>query len=960
MKLSITLLFIGIIGICKAQYHRTFFNMTNAGAIGVSAYQGLLAMDTYFNAQNTQFITNFFLDHSNGHSVIKLSTIKIGALGSVLEGTQIIYPTIFPSSGTLQFHAISNIVQMQNFRIYTLQVGKGDLMYQLWLKENLTTHQIVDSYLSPNIYCIGSFKSKKIGNKIVSYLIQKNMGLTRVAMDINSFTTPTKEIVDSSISCSNSNFKKNYGGVNCADLKIINGKEVLILSRGVANAVIYSRIANNNYTSKTTQVSTSRAVSAFMFNSNSLVITNGKTIELYTNGNLMTLNNFPANLIGKNNRIIYNNGYFHVFDNHQFISNLNAVYYKINSAMQIMDSTSGSAEIIDQIEKHNGFLYILGYGNRLNPNITTNGEQKSHLNIFSEKYSEIPKLTNNEYIFRFKPNHLQAKVGLGLNVFPAYPKAIGAVRYMGRTVGFSLKDVILGITQEGDTIYRNRWKMELSTLRPGPFTNPEDYDIVEEARYNHVFHVTNQMILNHIDSILYGSANYIPNKNILFWPGNGNTSKGQPAVIAPFYDRNQNSKYEPMMGDYPMIYGDNCLFNIVHYYNKKHPEKTLVYRSWLYAIDCPSSLASQSTIFRKIKITARNLTIDSLYFGVQFDGDVGYSSNDYHGTNVNLGLSYTYNATPYDFGQFNLLGFHDTLAATGILILKGFKQKSDGIDNPVGIQSDQFVNGFGYNDGIIDNEYKGLFSNIWETHNYFLIPEFEQQRNILKGLFPNGDSIYYGGSGIFNPNSSSNIPTRYIYPGATDSLHYGTNGIDPGFDWTEYFVSNDTTLSGNNANSPRDVAQLFSIGNSPIHNNSSITVDYAYITYRDSVKTDTIIQPILGLFNQAKKIRNAFTLNESSCGGNFNLTPPGLITSDFINHGQEIIVYPNPTHTTFQIKNISDGATITIYGTNGKLLRKIASYYADDIIDIGNLQGQLLIILIQEKSQVTTKKLVKF
>lgn len=229
------------------------------------------------------------------------------------------------------------------------------------------------------------------------------------------------------------------------------------------------------------------------------------------------------------------------------------------------------------------------------------------------------------------------------------------------------------------------------------------YDEIEESKYNRVFQVSKKMIQNHIDSIQYGSVNYIPDPNILFWPAKGNPTKGQPENLAPFEDGNGNGTYDPMDGEYPIIYGNDCLYTVMHYRNNGETSKAFAIRSWTYSVNCDTSDIFDNIIFRKIFIISHGAELDSLQFGAMVDGDIGFPEDDYKGTNVNLRMGYFYNSLPYDNGQGGQTGFSDTLPAVGVLFLRGFKQQDDGIDNEIGIESKQSVNGFGFNDGIIDN-----------------------------------------------------------------------------------------------------------------------------------------------------------------------------------------------------------------------------------------------------------------
>lgn len=93
-----------------------------------------------------------------------------------------------------------------------------------------------------------------------------------------------------------------------------------------------------------------------------------------------------------------------------------------------------------------------------------------------------------------------------------------------------------------------------------------------------------------------------------------------------------------------------------------------------------------------------------VYTGTFVDFDLGNPSDDYIGTNVELGLIYTYNGDPIDETNGAPIGFNENPPAVGILFLEGSKLENDGLDNPIGVDTLQSINGLGFGDGIIDNE----------------------------------------------------------------------------------------------------------------------------------------------------------------------------------------------------------------------------------------------------------------
>jgi hypothetical protein len=105
-------------------------------------------------------------------------------------------------------------------------------------------------------------------------------------------------------------------------------------------------------------------------------------------------------------------------------------------------------------------------------------------------------------------------------------------------------------------------------------------------------------------------------------------------------------------------------------------------------------------------------------------------------------------------------------------LLQGAKLDADLTDNPIGISTSQSINGLGFGDGIIDNEYFSLESSIGYTSSNPFFPNGSiQHYNVCKGLKNDGSNQTVGNTGII---------TKFYYPGNTDPLFYATNGVDPG------------------------------------------------------------------------------------------------------------------------------------------------------------------------------------
>ena len=94
----------------------------------------------------------------------------------------------------------------------------------------------------------------------------------------------------------------------------------------------------------------------------------------------------------------------------------------------------------------------------------------------------------------------------------------------------------------------------------GPHADTMDMAFLE--RYNQVWKLERTLIDAHIAQ--WDQPGYVMPYVIATWPGNGDVSNGEPAVLAPFADLNANDIYEPEQGEYPLIRGDMAVYNIQH------------------------------------------------------------------------------------------------------------------------------------------------------------------------------------------------------------------------------------------------------------------------------------------------------------------------------------------------------------------------------------------------------------
>lgn len=143
---------------------------------------------------------------------------------------------------------------------------------------------------------------------------------------------------------------------------------------------------------------------------------------------------------------------------------------------------------------------------------------------------------------------------------------------------------------------------------------------------------------------------------IFNWPGLGHTVNGVliTAEYAPFIDLNSNNLYEPNLGEYPKIKGEEMEFSVYNDYADIHTESNgeqlgFNFYSSLYGYNCLNDSVIDNTIFIDLVIENKsNNTYDSLYLGMWVDGDLGKYGDDYVGSIPEKNAFYFYNGDAND------------------------------------------------------------------------------------------------------------------------------------------------------------------------------------------------------------------------------------------------------------------------------------------------------------------------
>lgn len=202
--------------------------------------------------------------------------------------------------------------------------------------------------------------------------------------------------------------------------------------------------------------------------------------------------------------------------------------------------------------------------------------------------------------------------------------------------------------------------------------------------FNYIASVTRIEIETHRQDFEDNGEIDFPIAAIFSWPGAGNqhfqayTGMELPdftvAQSAPFYDDNQNGIYEPLQGDYPIVEirgscfdppltPDQIIWTTFHDqvdHTLSGGERVkLTVQPTIFAYDCQINEVYASTIAIRYKISYHGQEdLDSTYFGVNVDFDLGCPTDDYIGISPDNEFVYAYNATDMDTtcGDFTGLG----------------------------------------------------------------------------------------------------------------------------------------------------------------------------------------------------------------------------------------------------------------------------------------------------------------
>lgn len=203
----------------------------------------------------------------------------------------------------------------------------------------------------------------------------------------------------------------------------------------------------------------------------------------------------------------------------------------------------------------------------------------------------------------------------------------------------------IGAEEEDGTVHLSAmtYRQRGQDFWPGPHSNDTS---ATRSKYDKIYKVSAAEIAAHKAS----SSN--PIAAILDWPGNGDTTKGEPYQLAPFVDINNNKKYEPRQGDYPLIKGTGatyCIYSDQGTHTESGGRALGVDIHQLFYQDVANGFEEVNLASFKV-INRSDTAYTNFKFGVYVDFDLGNYSDDFVGSDSATNMIYAYNGDDNDEG----------------------------------------------------------------------------------------------------------------------------------------------------------------------------------------------------------------------------------------------------------------------------------------------------------------------
>lgn len=433
----------------------------------------------------------------------------------------------------------------------------------------------------------------------------------------------------------------------------------------------------------------------------------------------------------------------------------------------------------------------------------------------------------------------------------------------------------------------------------GPFSSTASYNDPSylSAYSDAIWTVTKNEIDDYI--LNYSQVGYIIPSSIIAWPGNGILTLGISQNLAPFVDLNGNNLYEPSLGDYPDIRGDEASYIIMNDVADVHSESNgepLGIEVHVMAYQFSSNDYIDTTTFLNIRVFNKGIhTYSNFKTGFYLDADIGNFDDDYFGSDSSRNLIYTYNADNFDELA---IGYGSNPPCIGVVSLSHSM-------NVAGYYTSQAQ--FPYNDPTFSTQF-------W---------------NFMNGKWANGSQWYYGGAGYAGSVGVTNSPTKYMFSG---NPYTGTG-------WSEI----------TNMNPPGDRRMFMVLDSLQLNPTEEKCMDIAILYNRQGNN----LENVQGIMNISDSVK-LFYENQL----NFNCSQVTAAINE--NTVENFTIYPNPNNGNFTIKPSEkmDAFELVISDPSGRILQRKKCEKNETVsVTLEDYQGICFVSVIG-KDQTTTQKVV--
>lgn len=463
---------------------------------------------------------------------------------------------------------------------------------------------------------------------------------------------------------------------------------------------------------------------------------------------------------------------------------------------------------------------------------------------------------------------------------------------------------------------------------PGPLKTDGTYEAADTVHYDRMWNIFKKDIDAHI-AIFEREGLVLEHQTseaIWNWPGNGR--QGYANYMAPFFDQNLNGTYEPAMGDYPIIPGDQCIYWIMNDIAYPHTETNgkafgIEIHAMAYAYNCDQLDktdneygVNRSTFYKYKIINKSDSNYNKVVLGTYIDPDLGNYNDDYVGSHVTQNMGYAYNGDTTDEGLKGY-GLNPPMVSTVIL------------DAPVFIHDN--VDGDG--DGEVDEEDEkrlmGGFAYYGNDFTDYGNPSSSQHYyNYLTSRWKNGDK--------FKMDTASGR----LGSDSTDYLFFGNSHPDyPGVKWTEKRA----------LNFPSDRRYLMRTYQFDLNSKDTVDYEYAMVFSRNKDQYDQLPKNL----DYVISIKNWYYGDGRPRCGITNVKKDPLAPG-------KLKISPVPASSSISLSSDFQIWEVNVYNTMGQLLiHTKPNRSGESELDISQLKNGVYFITIKTPAGKQSGKFLK-